>query len=98
FHLAGQLALPLDNLTIRWLCGGTGNPSTAAQRGHTCCLQGTPGRSCPRLRKANDMTARTTLRLFVFSSAVIAGASLPVVQNLRADSSTAATTLPFQDP
>jgi hypothetical protein len=46
------------------------------------------------------MSARTTLRLFVLSSAVVAGASLPAVHGLRAEPSrpAAATTLPFQDP
>jgi beta-glucosidase len=46
------------------------------------------------------MRARTTLRLIVLSSAVVAGASLPAVQQLRAEraSAAAATAPPFQDP
>src|SRR3954466_14742813 len=50
--------------------------------------------------RGNDMRARTTLRLFVVSSAVLLGASLPAIRRLRAEppSTAAATTLPFQDP
>src|ERR1041384_2972227 len=46
------------------------------------------------------MTARTTLRSIVLSSVAVAGASLPVVRQLRAERSSApvATTLAFQDP
>lgn len=52
------------------------------------------------------MRARTTLRLIVLSSAVVAGASLPVLPQLRAQrasadpapSAPAAASLPFQDP
>ena len=46
------------------------------------------------------MRAHTTLRLIALSSAVVVGASLPAMQRLRAEpsSAAAATTLPFQDP
>src|SRR5882672_7361270 len=60
---------------------------------HVACRE--PGRSCPGRGKGDDMMARTTLRLIILSSVVVAGASLPAMQRLRAEpsSAVAATTL-----